>query len=110
MFLQSTISIALLVWLRETRDLRVYIEKRSRDNYELKQIATASDNSFLSWPRRSGVSTLTQPAKQGRLLSARGGGISTFLLFPYFSPSSETQGQIVGARERLNGGEWREEK
>ena len=48
MFLQSTISIALLVWLRETRYLRVYIEKRSRDNNtELKQITTAGDNTFV---------------------------------------------------------------
>lgn len=47
MFLRSTISIALLVWLRETRYLRVYIEKRSRDNNELKQIATAGDNTFV---------------------------------------------------------------
>ena len=63
MFLQSTILIALLVWLRETRYLRVYIEKRCRDNNELKQIATAVIIR-LSWPRRSWVSTLTQPAKQ----------------------------------------------
>ena len=49
MFLQSTILIALLVWLRETRYLRVYIEKkRSRDNNkELKQITTAGDNTFV---------------------------------------------------------------
>ena len=48
MFLQSTISIALLVWLRETRYLRVYIEKRSGDNNkELKQIAAAGDNTFV---------------------------------------------------------------
>ena len=44
----SIISIALLVWLRETRYLRVYIEKRSRDNNkELKQITTAGDNTFV---------------------------------------------------------------
>ena len=48
MFLQSTISFALLVWLRETRYLRVYIEKRSGDNNkELKQIAAAGDNTFV---------------------------------------------------------------
>ena len=48
MFLQSTISIASLVWIGETRYLRVYIEKRSRDNNkELKQIATAGNNTFV---------------------------------------------------------------
>lgn len=48
MFLQSTISFALLVWLRETRYLRVYLEKRSRDNNkELKQITMAGDNTFV---------------------------------------------------------------
>ena len=47
MFLQSTISIALLVWLLETRYLRVYIEKLCRDNNELKEIATAGDNTFV---------------------------------------------------------------
>ena len=44
----SIISIALLVWLRETRYLRVYIEKRSRDNNtEFKQITAAGDNTFV---------------------------------------------------------------
>ena len=44
----SIISIAFLVWLLETRYLRVYIEKRCRDNNkELKQITTVGDNTFV---------------------------------------------------------------